>query len=304
MAGDHLAPTLGAPSPPDLTGFAGESTTGNDIQSPPQTEVTPEDEGHGATEADITAANAIVSDNAENDWTILVVLYALNLTKKCRAKRKIHDESSIFYQRRFNIVTIFLIVLGVLITAISQLPLSGVYFKYVIGILGLASTALAAIFKFLKYEALQAEHRLASQAFLDLNEEIHEQCILTYKRRINGYIYLSRISKQFRNIVKQAPNPPKEVLEMLKTTNPDPDSNIEFGRYPRPPPPPIVEPGQPVQPGVTESPLPPLLIPPSAGLSPDQSDQQINERLKRRLLAELQSNQNDLFGGGTGWDMV
>lgn len=298
MSLDEIAP----PVPPPHVDAAEAAQTNNSEETAAGNGATDEGEARAPTAAEMSEAQAIVPTNPENDWTTLVALYVISIAKKCKLKRKIHDESSHWYARRFNIVTIALILLGALITAIAWFQSPATWVKYIIFLLGLASTTAAAIVKFLKYEQLQTQHLLASQKFLDLREGIQEQFCLNPTKRQNGYTYLALVSKTFRSIVKEAPAPPKNVLEMLKTTNPDPDTEIDFQRARADAA--IGLPPMPVSPSTDITAQPPSNQPatPLLGQRPE-TVQETQSRLEQRLRFELQ--RNDILGGGAGsWDAV
>lgn len=185
--------------------------------------------------SDVKEARAI-ADKHENDWSSVVALYVLHISNKCKVKRKLHDAASKWFQSRYSMVTITAIIFGATITTLSTMPLSEettIYRRYVVATLGLLSTVVTAIIKFLNYEGIQTRHSMVAQKFLELRENIQVQFCLLPPNRQNGYVYLLQVSKTFRSIVNEAPPLPQRLLDRMKTTNPDPDIEIDFAKIPR-----------------------------------------------------------------------
>lgn len=131
--------------------------------------------------------------------------YATYIARQCRERRHLHNESRRWYKNRYQFVTISSIVLGFAIAAISQLPLDGVWFKYVIGILALLQTTNAAVNKFLGYESLQSEHSLAAQKFLKLWDTVRLHLCMSADKRENADTFMARISQEYETILSSAP---------------------------------------------------------------------------------------------------
>jgi hypothetical protein len=129
--------------------------------------------------------------------------YVIYIAKKCRVRRQLHSEARARYSRRFQVITISSILLGFVITSVSQLPFDTLWFRYTLLVLGLASTANAAIIRNLGYETLQHEHDSAAHKYLRLRDTIRLH--ICSETKDDAETFLPHISDAYEQILSNSP---------------------------------------------------------------------------------------------------
>jgi len=114
----------------------------------------------------------------------------------------VHEEMASWYAVRNNVITVSMIIAGVVITTVTQLPLDGPWMKFALAVLGVLSTALASIVKFLGYEAKNKAHVLVAQQFLNLRQDIELQLCLPVT---DEAAFVVGLSKSYRAIIAASP---------------------------------------------------------------------------------------------------
>ncbi len=163
-----------------------------------------------------------------NDWTREIEAFTIDVMAKCRIRRLIHDESAAWYRKWYNIITILSIMLGAVITAVSQLPVSSdaIWYRYTVGLLSLAVTTTSAIVKFLDYSEKRNAHQMAALSLMSLRNTILVQLVKPRLLRINGNQFVEDMSKNFQTIVKNSPPGLTHVIARLRLESPSPDTDI------------------------------------------------------------------------------
>lgn len=132
--------------------------------------------------------------------------YAIYVAKKCRIRRELHNEAREHYSRLFHILSIASILLGFVITAVSQLPQDISWLRYVLLLLTVSSTALSTALKFLKYESLITEHQAAAHKYLQLRDSIRlKVCSSDYKLGVQQDAFITHISDQYEMALGASP---------------------------------------------------------------------------------------------------
>lgn len=174
-----------------------------------------------------------MADTNESDhnagWTTDLESYVLNIQIKCIEFRNIHEQAAIYYERSYHYFTLFLILLSLVSSILSTLDifLLEIYYKYTLTILALIQTTFVTINKFLGYQELYTQHRLGSQRFLELNQNITQEMLAPANKRQQGLKYIKHIGKVFTDIRNGLPYISKEFLKKLQTTEANPDISFE-----------------------------------------------------------------------------
>jgi hypothetical protein len=163
-----------------------------------------------------------ISDKEEGKgegWNSELENYLYDVSVKCIEFRDIHEDSAIFYEKRFNLFSLLLIIVSFINSAMDIVPFEHVIYRYFITVISIFITTLATINKFLKYQEYSTKHRIGSQKFLELYKNITEEFLQDEKSRINGIRYIKWVGKHFVEIQKALPFPPQKILDRLKLDN-------------------------------------------------------------------------------------
>lgn len=160
------------------------------------------------------------------DWSNDIQVYLLNISKKCKIFRNIHEESAIYYETRFRWFSIFLVIVPFTqsIVAVTIITFyNNDYYKYFVSILSTCTTTLAIINSCLKWQEYATKHRIGSQKFLELNMYITEELLTLESKRMNGVSCIKWAGKTFCLVRKALPYPPISILKRLNVKDDDPD---------------------------------------------------------------------------------
>ena len=97
-----------------------------------------------------------------------------------------HAETSKLYNRRYQIITILVILIPFLIAVIVLFPFGTAVNKILLGILSAVGILVGSLNKVMKFSEKSHIHRVASDQYMTLNSEIVEQLLLPVKVRFNG----------------------------------------------------------------------------------------------------------------------
>jgi len=151
--------------------------------------------------------NAFYKDDETNGWYPLLEKYVETIMDECEKYSAKHEESSKLYNRRYQYITIFLIIIPLLIGIIALLPLPSVLKNIIQGILGLIGTALGSFNKVMKFQERASLHRLSRDKFMKLNGTIAEQLFLPDSKRFNGVMFERWARTVFFTVKELAPYP-------------------------------------------------------------------------------------------------
>jgi hypothetical protein len=163
-----------------------------------------------------------ISDKDEGTgegWDNELCYYLKGISDKCIEFRNIHEDSAILYEKRFHYFSLSLIVISFVNSALDIAPYENVIYSYFITIISVLISTLATINKFLKYQEYSTKHRIGSQTFLKLYQNITEEFLQEKKLRINGIRYAKWVGKNFAEIRESLPFPPQVILDKLKLNN-------------------------------------------------------------------------------------
>jgi hypothetical protein len=160
-------------------------------------------------------------DSQTNAWYPLLEKFVSTLSDECLRHSSMHAESSKLYNKRFQYITLSLIIVPLISGFLALVPLSSLINKIFQGVLALILTALGAINKMMKFSEKSHLHRLASNKYMKLNGQIAEQLFLPIDKRYNG-IYFERWCRGiFFSIKEFAPYPDKRFAKQIQTKIPE-----------------------------------------------------------------------------------
>ena len=144
--------------------------------------------------------------------------YLKDIAYKCTVFRQIHEEAALRCETRNAYMTHSLIVFSFVTSVFTVLNqwTSLPYFSTLF--VSVFNTTLAAINSQLNYQENAAKHRIGSEKFLELNQEITEE-IIRGGEQVNKNF--ARHSSKFRLIRKGLPYPPKDLRQLYDKANPD-----------------------------------------------------------------------------------
>lgn len=177
-----------------------------------------------------------------NHWTPQIHVYIKSILDECQRFRNIHQESFIYYDTINNWFGLVNIFLGCVITAIgsaaSIIPgLSVPGFSYSIVLLGLISTTVSSMYKFLNYSEYAHNHLSASKKFLELSTNLTQIFLVTpVTDRDDARKIINMASRIFRTIINNVREPPESILKKNKLKSLTPDIALESteGAEPQP----------------------------------------------------------------------
>ena len=155
-------------------------------------------------------ADEYYADTKYNGWYPILENYVDTIRDECQTYSSMHAEASKLYNKRYQLITISLIVIPLLSGIVAYLPLPQTLAKVVIGILALIGVALGAFNKAMLFGETSYIHRIASDKFMKLNGTIAEQVFLPFDKRYNGVKFERWCRITFFSIKELAPYPEKK----------------------------------------------------------------------------------------------
>ncbi len=187
-------------------------------------------------------------DEQFNAWYPDLERYVETISDECARYSTKHADASKIYNRRYQIVTIGLIIIPLLSGFMAFLPLGELFLKISSGLFSLIQAALAGLNKTMRFSEQSFIHRKASDKYSDLNSSISEQLLFPYAMRENGVLFARWGRRQFYKLRALTPYPDKKISKQMQALTSD-DS--------------IAKPS--TQPTTDEIIVPPVLIDPETG---------------------------------------
>src|SRR6478609_3015539 len=160
-------------------------------------------------------------DPKYNAWYPLLESFVSTLSDECLRHSTMHAESSKLYNKRYQYITISLIIIPLFSGVIALLPVGLTVSKISQGFLALILAVIAGINKTMRFQERSTLHRLASDKYMKLNSSISEQLLLPFEKRYNG-IYFERWCRGiFFSIKSISPYPDKRFSKQLQVQSKD-----------------------------------------------------------------------------------
>lgn len=169
-----------------------------------------------ATEFPVSAdfnADEYYIDPKYNGWYPILEKYVDTIRDECQKYSSMHAEASKLYNRRYQWITILLIIIPFISGTVAYLPLPQTLIKIAVGILALVGIALGAFNKAMLFGERSHIHRIASDKFMQLNGTIAEQVFLPFDKRYNGVKFERWCRITFFTIKELAPYPDKRKVK-------------------------------------------------------------------------------------------
>lgn len=152
-------------------------------------------------------AAAYYADDRYNGWYPLLEKFVDTMMDECDRYSSLHEDASKLYNKRYQIITISLIMIPFLSGAITIIPLGQTIKNIFQGILALVGVALGSFNKVMKFSERSHIHRIARDKFMKLNGTIAEQLLLPFEKRYNGVLFERWCRGSFHTMKEMAPYP-------------------------------------------------------------------------------------------------
>ena len=151
----------------------------------------------------------------ESEWDTDMELHLHNICLKCVIFSQIHEDTAKMYNSYFNYFSLGLIFVSFVASLVSIIPINHTSFNFINSIFAILTSSLATTNKFLQWHELATKHRIGSQEFLKLNENISLQLLTDRKNRPKPIEYLNTTSSMFLKIRATLPYPSNSINKSL-----------------------------------------------------------------------------------------
>jgi hypothetical protein len=152
-------------------------------------------------------------DSTYNGWFPSIENYVESVMDECQKYSYMHAEANKVYNRRYQVITISLIILPLLSGAIVLTTFAEK--NLVMGIIALLGVAVGSLNKVMEFSEKSYIHRISSDQFMKLQGSIAEQLMLPLDRRYNGVEFQRWCRITFFTIKEHSPYPDKRKIKRL-----------------------------------------------------------------------------------------